>query len=492
MTSSIRTYASRPHIELAPAEEKLTNLLREASSTKAFTDPDVVIRYAGGWVRDKILHKPSHDIDIAISSISGHEFAVQFAAFLGTHHPDLKTGTIAKILANPEKSKHLDTATSKFLTLDLDFVQLRTESYGATDSRTPSQVEVGTLEEDAERRDCTMNALYYNIHSMQVEDPTGKGLHDLAQGRIQTPLAPRKTFLDDPLRILRCIRFASQFGFEISEDTFQEMKAGEVRKALKEKVVKERVGIEVFKMMKGIDPPKALRALHSQGLYHIVFLNLPADASPSWFTFDLVEKCITLTQNSPALQRHLQEYYQDGRLWLVVSLLPYHAQTRPVPKKPELEEPLASSIIRDSLKLTSANEVLMKSVFPPRTINVDHTATPLELGKLVRYLKKDWKLVLLVSHITAADAPSTTESLVRLMDRIHELNLDKAWNFQAFIDGKKIKPLVTEAGVNIKVMKELVELVVEYRIENASITEDEALSKLREYLKTRRPNAEGW
>ncbi|CCG83873.1 protein of unknown function, partial [Taphrina deformans PYCC 5710] len=265
-----------PQIILEPAEEQLTNLLREASSTAAFSDREVIVRYAGGWVRDKILRKKSHDIDIAISSISGHQFAVEFAAFLASQHPDLKTGTITKILANPEKSKHLDTATSRFLNLDLDFVQLRTESYGSPDSRTPSVVDVGTLEEDAERRDCTMNALYYNIHTLQVEDPTSHGLDDLANGLIQTPLPPEKTFLDDPLRVLRCIRFASQFDFTIEPDTFAGMATREVRDALKCKVVKERVGIEVYKMMKGINPAKAIRALHSQQLYQIVF----QDAQP--------------------------------------------------------------------------------------------------------------------------------------------------------------------------------------------------------------------
>ena len=476
-----------PNIKLEQAESKLTSLLKEAADKQAFSDPDVKIRYAGGWVRDKIIGKPSHDIDIAISTISGHEFALQFVAYLEQNHTDLKTGTITKILANPEKSKHLDTATSKFLGLELDFVQLRTEKYATPDSRTPSFVGVGTLEEDAARRDCTMNALYYNVHTQTVEDPTGQGLDDLAKGLIRTPLEPRQTFLDDPLRILRCIRFASQFDFEIDEPTLAQMKEDEVRQALKNKVVKERVGIEVLKMMKGLDPEKAIRAMYTQGLYHIVFQDLDAYEEPEDFDFAIIKTAIASLQ-SKALMKFLQEY-MDGRLWMIVSLLPYRHHVRPVPKRPDMNEPIAVLMVRDSLKLTNVLELLVRNVFPPRDTDATATSSPRDLCRLVRRLGKDWKLILFVSHTSNSIPVADT---IALMTSIHEANLDTAWSFKSYIDGKKIRSLLSEVNVDIRVMKELVEQAIEQRVENPEITESEGLDKLRQYLTLREPNQEGW
>lgn len=466
-------------IKLNSSEQRLVDLLREASSKKCFSDPEVIIRFAGGWVRDKLLDKQSHDIDIALSTLTGHDFATQFARFLKAEHPELKSRSITKILANPDKSKHLDTATSRFADLDLDFVQLRNESYAA-DSRTPSVVGVGTLKEDAERRDCTMNALYYNVHSLEVEDPTEHGIQDLFSGRIQTPLAPRRTFLDDPLRVLRCIRFAAQFNFDIQSATLAEMSTADVRQALKDKVVKERVGIEVHKMLKGPDPAKALRILQTQQLYQVVFLDSADDSPPAYFDFEVVERSINLIKETEALQSRLAEY-QDDRLWLLIALLPYAHQMKDIPKK-SVQDPLACSIVREHLKLTTALETLTRATFPPRAIEETASSEPLDLVRLVRSLGKDWKLCLLVAHI-AGDKPKTSEELINLTDRIHDLQLDKAWEAKCFINGKRIKPILDEFGADIKVMKELVERVVEYKLVEPTVSEAEVIDKLREYLR---------
>jgi Poly A polymerase head domain len=104
------------------------------------------------------------------------------------------------IAANPDQSKHLETATLKLHGLSIDMVHLRNEKY-TEESRIP-MIEVGTPAEDAERRDFTINSLFYNVNSQKVEDFTGKGLEDLKNGIIRTPLDPRITFLDGELQIL--------------------------------------------------------------------------------------------------------------------------------------------------------------------------------------------------------------------------------------------------------------------------------------------------
>ena len=95
----------------------------------------------------------------------------------------------------------------------VDLVNLRSEKY-TEDSRVPV-IEIGTPEEDAYRRDLTINSLFYNINESKVEDLANKGVQDLKDGVIRTPMEPFKTFIDDPLRILRAIRFANRFNFKI-------------------------------------------------------------------------------------------------------------------------------------------------------------------------------------------------------------------------------------------------------------------------------------
>lgn len=112
-------------------------------------------------------------------------------------------------------SHYLVTAT--FGKIELDFVNLRTEAY-SEDSRVP-QMSLGTPSEDAFRRDLTINALFYNIHTQLVEDFTGQGLADLRRAIIRTPLPSMVTLQDDPLRALRVLRFACRFNFSIAEET---------------------------------------------------------------------------------------------------------------------------------------------------------------------------------------------------------------------------------------------------------------------------------
>ena len=155
-----------------------------------------------------------------------------------------------KIEANPEKSKHLETVTTRIFGLDIDLVNLRKETY-TEDSRNP-QMEFGTPEEDALRRDATINAMFYNLQTEVVEDFTGRGHDDMRERIIRTPLEPYQTFKDDPLRVLRLIRFASRLAYKIEEDARKAMSEASIQEALKVKISRERVGVELEKMLKGM------------------------------------------------------------------------------------------------------------------------------------------------------------------------------------------------------------------------------------------------
>ena len=125
--------------------------------------------------------------------------------------------------------------------------------------------------EDALRRDITINALFYNIHTRQVEDWTGLGIQDLKEGLIRTPLPPRQTFNDDPLRILRVIRFATRFGYRLDEAIIMAAKEPEIKESFLKKISRERVGVEVEKMLRGQDPARSMRILIETGYFKTVF-----------------------------------------------------------------------------------------------------------------------------------------------------------------------------------------------------------------------------
>jgi tRNA nucleotidyltransferase/poly(A) polymerase len=257
---------------ITAVEKKIFDLLLEVVKDYQI---NTTLRVAGGWVRDKLLGKDSKDIDFALDNISGEKFARLVNKWMKNH--GIETSSVGVIEANPEQSKHLETVTTFIFGLPIDFVNLRTESY-AEGSRIPT-VEVGTPEEDAYRRDLTINALFYNINTGQVEDLTGKGLDDLEKGIIRTPLNPLETFRDDPLRVLRSIRFASRYGFELDPDLTQAAQQPEIQYALKTKVSKERIGTELKGMMKSKDPAGALRLIKTLGLRNIVFAT-PEGLSP--------------------------------------------------------------------------------------------------------------------------------------------------------------------------------------------------------------------
>jgi len=205
----------------------------------------------------KLLGKDSDDIDIALDDMYGEEFAKLIDEKLNadmtsnsSNHQNKQHFGVIK--ANSEKSKHLETATIKVEGLMIDLVNLRSEQY-TEDSRVPT-IAIGTPTEDAYRRDLTINSLFYNINEERIEDLTGKGLADLRRGIIRTPLEPLQTFLDDPLRVLRTIRFANRFEFEIVPEIVVAAKDTNVRDCILNKLSYERLGIELDKMFEGNRP----------------------------------------------------------------------------------------------------------------------------------------------------------------------------------------------------------------------------------------------
>jgi len=236
----------------------------------------VEIRVAGGWVRDKLLGLLSDDVDIAVDIMSGHEFAVLVQRYLALQ--GVQPAKISVIAANPSQSKHLETATMKIHGLECDMVHLRGGEVYSDTSRIPTLKTDVTPLDDALRRDFTINALFYSVTHARLEDWTGRGIRHLLatpkeSRRLTTPLHALTTFKDDPLRILRAVRFAVRFDIQLHHDIHHAAATQEVTDSLMRKVSRERVGKELDGMLQGkaARPAAALCLLVHLGLADSVF-----------------------------------------------------------------------------------------------------------------------------------------------------------------------------------------------------------------------------
>ena len=299
-------------------DQKIFHLISEAADRQGME-----CYVVGGYVRDIFLERPSDDIDVVVvgkphplspspkgeggNTVSvGIAVAEELKRMLGrrAHLSVFRNfGTAQVKIASPNGGRSERT-------LEVEFVGARRESY-SHDSRKPV-VEDGTLEDDQNRRDFTINAMAICLNKErfgELVDPFN-GLADLEDGIIATPLEPGITFSDDPLRMLRCIRFATQLNFQIEDETFEALE----RMADRIKIVSaERIGVEMNKIMMAPHPSIGFDYLQRSGLLQIILPELAA--------LDIVEK-----KNGRA---HKNNFYhtlevlenvilntQDSTLWL--------------------------------------------------------------------------------------------------------------------------------------------------------------------------------
>lgn len=267
-------------IKINNTEQKIFDLLMQVVAEKA---PGTVLRTAGGWVRDKLMGKDSQDIDIAVDRMSGQAFATLVFNWMQEHGVPIDH-KMAVVKSNPDKSKHLETTILPIFGIPIDFVQLRKETYDTDgqQSRIPTiDTDNVSAEDDALRRDFTVNSMFYNLNEGKVEDLTGRGMEDLQKGILRTPLDPVVTFLQDPLRILRAIRFAAKYGLELDPNLIKAARDPRVQKAFMEKLAHERIWKEMvgvqetegFKrgFLTGPDPAKAAHLMNILGIRDLLF-----------------------------------------------------------------------------------------------------------------------------------------------------------------------------------------------------------------------------
>ena len=213
----------------------------------------------GGYVRDLFLERPSNDIDVVVVG-SGIQVASELKRMLGKK-------------AHLSVFRNFGTAQVKYKDTEVEFVGARKESY-QHDSRKPI-VEDGTLEDDQNRRDFTINALAVCLNKDrfgELVDPFD-GVYDMEDGIIATPLDPDVTFSDDPLRMMRCVRFATQLNFQIEPETYEALS----RNADRLKIISgERIADELNKIMLSKHPSSGFYYLKDTGLLELIMPELCA------------------------------------------------------------------------------------------------------------------------------------------------------------------------------------------------------------------------
>lgn len=239
---------------IQPYEREIFRIISETAARLGY--PVYVV---GGYVRDRLLARPSKDMDIVCVG-NGIRLAEEVA---GRLHP------IPRIAVY----QRFGTAMLKHGDLEIEFVGARKESY-RHDSRKPS-VENGSLEDDQNRRDFTINALAVSLNESDfgaIIDPFN-GLMHLEEKILKTPLEPGRTFSDDPLRMMRAIRFSTQLDFTIEPNTFRAISQYKERIKI---VSMERVCIELNKIICARTPSVGFKLLYDTGLLHVIFPEMTA------------------------------------------------------------------------------------------------------------------------------------------------------------------------------------------------------------------------
>lgn len=519
MCSSTPSVDVKDRIDLTAKEKEIFDcLLRVLSHFNLETQ----LRVAGGWVRDKLLGKECYDIDIALDNMLGREFCEKVNEYLLSKGEE--THGIGIIQCNPDQSKHLETARMRLFDVWIDFVNLRSEDY-SENSRIPT-MRFGTAEEDAYRRDLTINSLFYNINTSSVEDFTTRGIDDLKSGKIVTPLPPKQTFLDDPLRVLRAIRFGARFGFVLDGELKIAASDNDVKIAVADKISRERIGHEIDLMISGSQPVAAMAYIIELQLFWAVF-TLPSQMESS--EAEGCERlCISYMDSAWRFLQLVGSSLTDDlrRLYLYAALLlPFRNAFYKDKKGKQI--PVASHIFRNSLKLkaSDADAVIGQhlsaekfvSLIPSITseesllnLEVDWKRETIEVpvaaklrvlcGLLLREIKEFWHSALVLSLLLYPEDIGDTIKLLdkeldkrrelfnRVENSILEMGLEKVWEAKPLVNGKEI---MSELQLKLggPIVKEWQQKLLEWQLAYPSGSREECIDWMRQ-MQAKRPRTE--
>lgn len=506
--------ASQTCIELTEEEKQTFELLLQVDKEY---DLKSCIRVAGGWVRDKLLGLACSDIDISISNMSGEKFALHLNQYLQEKGTGIEAPHIAITKLNPEQSKHLETAVMRLNSMELNFVELRSEEYNTT-SRIPT-TKKGIPFIDAHRRDFTINALFYNIKTDVIEDFTARGISDLSKGLLTTPLNPKVTFLEDPLRGLRAFRFLATYKFKITKDVMRVVASAEFFEALKSKVSIPRISSEALKILTNRYVVQAVMGLEYTNLLPVIFF-LPCDKGvaeyPQW-TKDMKLIC---THSAIALKdilKYMAKRYNNVAISNVERGALYHAalvRNSIYSENPKNVRDYMSRTYRDRLQWGMAACNLATSVltlsYDLHLLFLDIVVESFDSRKKIdnyteNYIKRMatenkedyirflvtlrnskhlWPLVVLFTYIHTLEAGSYPKQFVKeiaILRAIKRLRLKEKFSMDLYFDGYEIQEHLN-LSPGPQVGKAITSLL-EWQLSNPDGTKDAALQYLTELYK---------
>jgi len=394
----------------------------------------------------------------------------------------------------------------------VDLVNLRNEEY-TEGSRVPI-IRIGTPEEDAYRRDLTINALFYNINESKIEDFTKMGIDDLKNRIIRTPLDPLQTFLDDPLRVLRTIRFATRFQFTIDEKIHKVAKDPQIKEALAKKISNERIGTEMDLMLGGRFPEDSIKYLYEYQILEYVF-KFPENCEElknKELLDSLLYKSLKEAQIVGEIFKHIRDQKELGTVDYSTLDIPefqrntiYAALLIPFKDfeyelKNKKKEKVFSLIVSQSFKrpneslkiITSCLNGLDKAL---QLANSDFNK--LKTGLFLREVGENWKAVMIlciaVEYFESTknkEAASTNlimdfHHLNSLLQKYQEFNLHiansglkKVHEMKPILDGNSIQNLYEiKPG---KILRHLIEELIEWQIlQEKEYTKEEATEFLQ-------------
>lgn len=384
------------------------------------------MRVAGGWVRDKLLRIECHDVDIALDTMMGEAFAAHLCTYM--RQLNLEPRGIGVIQSNPDRSKHLETATIHIFDQPIDFVNLRAEEYAAG-SRIPEKIEFGTPLQDALRRDLTINSLFYHLQNNTIEDWSGRGLMDLEEGVIRTPLAPETTLLDDPLRLLRIIRFASRYGYAPVPEIIEASLKPSVQEAFLAKVSRERVGVEFDKT---ITDPNGLQGLHLYNRFNAFPL---LTMQP-----DTIDHALLISLFGSTVWPEITT--EEHRLALLCCpLIPFNTSVERI-----------QDIVKNALKLPNKDvqdtAKVLKNIILIASYAEESNQDPVKLGRLLRDIGQHWRLGIRLACLQRAfsspadDLTAHIQCYKKLLETVEKLELCDAWKFTPILTGNQVRDLL--------------------------------------------------
>lgn len=411
---------------LEPVEISLFSKVREVISNY---HNSIQVRVAGGWVRDKLLGVPNQDIDLVVEGTS----CATFSSSLSEFYPNSKQ---AYLEAKPDQHKFVATTRlTLFKGFDLDICELRNDPNSPPD--------IPQVASDALRRDFSINALFYNVGSKTVED-YAHGIEDLSRGLIRCPISTEVNIGDDPLRILRAIRFGARYNFSLDPSFFSI--PSPILNSFAHDIARDRMGQELFKILRGPNVENVAIWLHDTGIWSTLFdfqgvFNLDADSGllRTKRAIDLFNSMKSsplsemlseteFAQQDIENQKQQQMYVFLSAVFLPVDLNLYTSDPTNPKKKIQLAKVAVSRNMMISLDFADAVEKLVAAA---KGLPKENDLERVSIGLWLKKVGKLWPLVrTLVEDVQYFDQ--------RIIPFVLQNGLDGVWNMKLLLNGKDL------------------------------------------------------